>query len=63
MSAGQEPALDLAASPEICTSSLSRKCPGCQTADLTYGRRLCQACGVLRAMGSLAPPETSGEAG
>lgn len=27
------------------------KCPGCGTAALTYGRQLCQACGVLAAIG------------
>lgn len=34
-------------------SGSSGKCPGCQTADLTHGRKLCQACGVLQALGRL----------
>lgn len=24
------------------------KCPACRTADLTYGRTLCQGCGLLK---------------
>lgn len=26
------------------------KCPGCRTADLTFGRKLCQACEVAKVM-------------
>ena len=38
-------------------------CPGCQTAGLTCGRSLCQACGALQALGRLADPQAGGKAG
>ena len=41
------------AGPRARRAAPEHPCPGCGTAELTHGREVCQACGLLR---TLAPP-------
>jgi NMD protein affecting ribosome stability and mRNA decay len=34
----------------MTTGSAKQLCPDCGTAELTYGRKVCQACAVVRSL-------------